>query len=168
MTVIPTLLRRATLPARATPTLLRWLAGCITGWLLAPALFLATTLAWADAPSAKDAQAVRQVINAQLAALAAGDGPGAFAFAAPSIQQEMGDATNFLAMVQQGYGVLIRPRSVAFFQPEWHHGELMQVVQVQGSDGSRWLASYVLQRQPGGAWRIAGCVLRPDEGKLST
>ena len=131
-----------------------------------------TRPAWADAPPAKDVQAVRAVITAQLQALAADDAVRAFSYAAPAIRSQFGDAATFIGMVRQGYPVLIRPRATAFFQAELVDGVagalITQVVQVQGSDGSRWLATYQLQRQANRQWRISGCSVVPDEGKLST
>ncbi len=131
-----------------------------------------TRPAWADTPPAKDAQAVRAVITAQLQALAADDAVRAFSYAAPAIRSQFGDAATFIGMVRQGYPVLIRPRATAFFQAELVDGVagvlITQVVQVQGSDGSRWLATYQLQRQADKQWRISGCSVVPDEGKLST
>ena len=134
-------------------------------------LLLCCTLsrpAWADAPAPRDAQAVRAVITAQLQALAAGDAVRAFSYAAPAIRSQFGDAASFIGMVQQGYPVLIRPRSTAFFQADLVDGVMTQVVQMQSSDGRRWLATYQLQRQANQQWRISGCSVVADEGKLST
>ncbi len=134
-------------------------------------LLLCCTLsrpAWADAPAPRDAQAVRAVITAQLQALAAGDAVRAFSYAAPAIRSQFGDAATFIGMVQQGYPVLIRPRSTAFFQADLVDGVMTQVVQMQSSDGRRWLATYQLQRQANQQWRISGCSVVADEGKLST
>lgn len=134
-------------------------------------LLLCCTLsrpAWADAPAPRDAQAVRAVITAQLQALAAGDAVRAFSYAAPAIRSQFGDAASFIGMVQQGYPVLIRPRSTAFFQAELVDGVMTQVVQMQSGDGRRWLATYQLQRQANQQWRISGCSVVADEGKLST
>ena len=124
--------------------------------------------AWAEAPPARDAQAVRAVITAQLQALAADDAVRAFSYAAPAIRSQFGDAATFIGMVRQGYPVLIRPRATAFFQAEVVDGSVTQVVQLQGSDGSRWLATYQVQRQADRQWRISGCSVVPDDGKLST
>jgi hypothetical protein len=44
----------------------------------------------------------------------------------------------------------------------------MQVVQLRGRDGRAWLATYELQRQPDGRWRINGCAVQADTGKSST
>ena len=127
-----------------------------------------TRPAWAEAPPARDAQAVRAVITAQLQALAADDAVRAFSYAAPAIRSQFGDAATFIGMVRQGYPVLIRPRATAFFQAEVVDGSVTQVVQLQGSDGSRWLATYQVQRQADRQWRISGCSVVPDDGKLST
>ena len=61
-----------------------------------------------------DRQAIRSVIEAQLAAFQADDGETAFGFASPTIQEMFGNPTNFLAMVKAGYMPVYRPREVRF------------------------------------------------------
>jgi hypothetical protein len=43
-----------------------------------------------------------------------------------------------------------------------------QVVQLRDRDGRLWLATYLLERQPGIGWRIGGCVVTSDAGRSST
>jgi hypothetical protein len=136
----------------------------------------ALTLLWALAPlvvaaqavPAADARAVREVVEAQLKALAADDAVRAFSYASPAIRTQFGDAASFLSMVKSGYPMVLRPAATAFFQPEAADGAVMQAVQLRDRDGRAWLATYELQRQPDGRWRINGCAVLPDSGKSST
>ena len=109
-------------------------------------------------------RAVQAVIKAQLDALAADDAALAFSFAAPAIREQFGNAPAFLAMVQEGYPMLIRPRATAFFLPRASNGAVVQVVRVRDQNGRPWRATYVLQQQPDQSWRIAGCAVTADDG----
>ena len=117
---------------------------------------------------------MRATIEAQLQALAAGDAVQAFSHASPDIQRQFGDAETFIAMVRQGYPMVIRPAATVFFQAEWLGGAVVQVVQVvqfRDAAGQRWLATYRLVKladQPGQPWRINGVAVVADSGKSST
>lgn len=137
-------------------------------WLLALLLAAAPWAVAAQAVPAPDARAVRQVIEAQLQALAADDAVAAFSYASPTIRSQFGDAARFMAMVRSGYPMVLRPAATAFFQPEAADGAVMQVVQLRDRNGRAWLATYELQRQADGRWRINGCTVQADAGKSST
>ena len=132
------------------------------------ALALAPLTLAAQAVSAADARAVREVVEAQLKALAVDDAVRAFSYASPTIRSQFGDAANFMAMVQAGYPMVLRPAATAFFQPEAIDGAVLQVLQLRDRAGKAWLATYALQRQPDGRWRINGCAVQADTGKSST
>jgi len=108
-----------------------------------------------------DRQAIRSVIEAQLAAFQADDGASAFGFASPSIQQMFGDPATFLAMVRTGYMPVYRPREVRFQRLILYQGEPVQLVLLVGPDLEVVTAYYAMQKQPDGTWRINGCFLRP-------
>ncbi|MGE0120902.1 MAG: DUF4864 domain-containing protein [Dongiaceae bacterium] len=112
-----------------------------------------------------DAPAIRQIIEAQMAAFRRDDGPGAYAFASPTIQQKFGNADIFMEMVRTGYAAVYRPRTVEFRALRTENGRLLQDVFVIGPDGNPALAVYEMQRQPDGSWRINGCWLMraPDQ-----
>ncbi len=114
---------------------------------------------------AADARAVREIIEAQLAAFASDDAQRAFGFASPSIQAQFGSAPVFLRMVREGYPVVYRPATVAFFVPEFAQGLALQTVRMTDADGKAWLAFYQLERQPDGSWRIGGCIVEPDRAR---
>ena len=107
-----------------------------------------------------DAQSIRSVIEAQLAAFSADDAEKAFSFASEGIQRTFGTAENFIAMVKASYPVVYRPASVLFLEPEQIDDEVMQAVQMSDEDGGLWLALYRMQRQPDDSWRIGGCILQ--------
>ena len=103
--------------------------------------------------------AIRQVIEAQIAAFRADDGAAAFAMASPSIRGIFGDVATFMTMVKRGYRPVYRPRSFEFRDiVEWR-GQPTQEVVVVGPDGQVVLALYPMQLQPDGRWLINGCTL---------
>ncbi len=120
---------------------------------------------------AEERRAVRDTIEGQLKALALGDAVRAFSYASPTLRRQFGDAETFIGMVRQGYPMVIRPASTAFFEPERADGQVLQVVQLQDAAGQRWLAAYQLVQlldQAGRPWRINGVVVTADTGKSST
>lgn len=136
---------------------------------LGAALGLATLLSLMPQPShaslllPDDAQAVRVVVQAQLTAFASDDAEGAFSHAATSIQARFGDAPAFMALVRTHYPMLLNPATVLFLLPESDLGQTRQVVKVRDRAGHSWLAIYELEKEPGAAWRIKGCVVLPDK-----
>lgn len=120
------------------------------------------------AASAAELRAMQAVVQAQLDAFKAGDAARAYGFASPAIQQQFGSAERFMAMVLQAYPMLIAPRSLAWRLPEPAPGGAVLPLQLRDAQGRAWLATYQLQRQPDGSWRIAGCIVAPDDQRLST
>ena len=138
--------------------LARWLAAAAATFLLAgPAIALTNA----------DEEGVRTVVQAQLAALARDDAAGAYAFAAPSVRESVKSAAQFMAMVRRNYPAIYRPASTAFLKPEDHHGQVIQRVQLVDESGSAWLALYSLQRQKDQSWRITGCQVIPNKGRMA-
>ena len=141
--------------------------------VLAGLLFAATLAALlppaaaADPVSAADTQAVRAVVEAQLAAFAEDDGPRAFSYAAPSIRAMFGSPERFMAMVRGSYPVVYRPSAVVFLHPAWVQGRLVQGVHLTDAAGALWLAVYSLERQPDNVWRISGCTVQPSAGRMT-
>ncbi len=135
------------------------------------ALALAVGLAGpaaAEPVSAADTEAVRSLVEAQLAAFAAEDSERAFGYAAPTIREAFGNsAERFMTMVRSSYPMVYRPSEVVFLRPEWVDGTLVQGVQMTDAGGRLWLAVYNLDRQPDRSWRIAGCSVRPQTGRLT-
>jgi ketosteroid isomerase-like protein len=119
------------------------------------------SLARADSAEA----AVRAIVEAQVAALAAGDAEEAFSYATPDIQKRFGSAENFLAMVRLSYSALIKAEvfEVEAAEAQGQHGAVR--AHVVGKDGKAFKAIYPLLRQPDGAWRIDGCYLQTTDGQ---
>ena len=140
----------------------------LAGLLFALALtgFLHAAAA-AEPVSAADTQAVRAVVEAQLAAFAADDGQRAFSYAAPSIRAMFGTPERFMAMVRGSYPVVYRPSAVVFLHPAWVQGQLVQRVHLTDAAGALWLAVYSLERQGDDSWRISGCTLQPSAGTMT-
>jgi len=121
----------------------------------------------ADLVSAEDGRAIRAVVEGQLAALAADDAKRAFAYAAPAIRQMLGTPERFMAMVRQSYPAVYRPVSTIFLQALREQGQHFQGVQITDADGRLWLATYRLEHEPDGNWRISGCELRRSDAKMT-
>lgn len=140
--------------------LITWLARLLAAWmLLAPA--------HAAGLSAADEKNVRAVVQGQLTALARDDARRAFSYAAPNVREAVGSAAGFLDLVRRSYPVVYRPASVAFLKPESQDGLVIQRVQMLDHQGKDWLAIYSLQRQKDKAWRITGCQVVPNKGRMA-
>ncbi len=128
--------------------------------------FGASLPARAQPVATADARAARTIVSAQLEAFASDDAKRAFSYAAPSIRQMFGTPERFLAMVRAGYPVVYRAAGVTFLIPVRVEGDLVQGVHLTDAAGVLWLATYRLERQPDGTWRIAGCDVQPATGKM--
>ncbi|GAB5470735.1 MAG: DUF4864 domain-containing protein [Rhodospirillales bacterium] len=117
---------------------------------------------------AQDARAssIQAVIDSQLEAFQRDDGARAFSFASPTIQQQFGTPTRFMTMVQQGYDPVYRPTSRAFREPRFEGDRAVQEVVFLDRDNRAWLATYFMEQQADGSWRIAGVRLeaQPEVG----
>lgn len=146
----------------------------VTVWhrLLAAGVLL-VSLGWlptagaATALSAADEKSVRSVIQAQLAAFAKDDAAAAFSYAAPNVRKAFGSPAVFLKLVQNDYPVVYRPASVAFLKPEGQANDAIQRVQMEDANGDSWLATYTLQRQKNKSWRITGCSVVENKGRMA-
>ena len=134
--------------------------------LLLGLAFGASVPARAQPVSEVDARAARTIVSAQLEAFAKDDAKRAFSYAAPSIRAMFGTPERFLAMVRAGYPVVYRASRVTFLIPLSDEGDLLQGVHLTDGAGTLWLATYRLERQADGSWRIAGCDLQPATGKM--
>jgi Domain of unknown function (DUF4864) len=116
-----------------------------------------------DAPASTlptpDQDAIRHVVEGQLAAFQRDDSAGAYGYATPMIQQKFGDAANFMAMVKGAYPPVYRPRSVTFDKLIDTDAGPDQILTVIGPDGHAYTAHYIMEKQPNGAWMINGCYL---------
>lgn len=122
--------------------------------------------AQADTLTPADEKIIRAVVNGQLAALAKDDAKKAFSYAAPSVREAVGSAADFLTMVRRDYPVVYRPASVAFLKPERKDDEVVQRVQMTDASGNAWLAIYSLHQQKNKSWRITGCAVVENKGRM--
>lgn len=111
--------------------------------------------------SEADGWAIRRVIEQQIAAFQTGDAITAFAQAAPGIQIQFGTAEHFVAMVEAAYPPVYRPRSVVFEDILTVEGLPAQQVMLMDQNGQLIRATYTMQQQSSGEWKIAGCYLTP-------
>ena len=114
----------------------------------------------------KSAQAIKETVQAQLAAFAADDADLAFSYAAPAIRDMFQTPAKFMAMVQQTYPVVYRPATVLFMAAKDLDSALVQPVRMWDQGGNSWLATYRLERQTDGRWLINGCVLVRERSTL--
>ncbi|MBM3539385.1 MAG: DUF4864 domain-containing protein [Alphaproteobacteria bacterium] len=115
---------------------------------------------------APDREAIRTIIESQMAAFRRDDGAAAFAFATPGIQAMFGSPENFIEMVRRGYAAVYRPRAVEFADIMGDAERPVQLVHLVGPDGEAVIAAYEMVRD-GAGWRINGCVLLRPPGRTT-
>ncbi|MEL6138606.1 MAG: DUF4864 domain-containing protein [Cyanobacteria bacterium J06626_23] len=108
-----------------------------------------------------DEQAIRTAIAQQIKAFQVNDADSAFDLAAPDIRALFRTPTAFMRMVRESYQPVYRPRSVVFEDITQLEGSPAQQVMLMDADGHLVRAIYVMERQPSGVWKIAGCYLLP-------
>lgn len=117
------------------------------------------------AQDAAEGSAIRAVIASQLEAFGRDDGPGAFAFASPTIRAKFQTPEIFMDMVRRHYAPVYRPSEVSF--QDLHAGPRgpVQEVLLVGPDGLAVVALYFMQQQPDASWKINGVQLvkAPDQ-----
>jgi hypothetical protein len=106
-----------------------------------------------------DAEAIRALIDDQIAAFRRHDAEGAWRHVAPELREKFGTADVFLRMVRDGYRPVYAPRSYSFGPLQATPDGLGQWLEIIGPDGERVQAMYLLERQPDGTWRTSGCLL---------
>ena len=154
---------------RTHPLLARMTAPVIRAGMALALVALQVLLPSAHAApfTAADEKTVRTVVEAQLAAFAKDDAVKAFSYAAPGVREAVGTADAFLTMVRRGYPVVYRPASVAFLKAEGKDDDVVQRVQMLDAGGNSFLAIYSLQRQKGNVWRITGCAVVENKGRMA-
>jgi hypothetical protein len=106
-----------------------------------------------------DVQAVRTVIENQIGALRSGDISRAFSYASPTIQSQYGNAKAFAEAVKSAYAPIFDSHSVVFEDPKEVMGLISQPVLLLSSEGEMVMASYLMEKEDNGDWRITGCYL---------
>lgn len=115
----------------------------------------------------EDRAAIAAIIGQQVDAFRRDDADEAFGYATPELRAMFGTPERFMRMVREGYAPVYRPRSLDFGDLVENDGIIAQRLSVVGPDGRPVVAVYVMQRQPDGSWRIAGCYLLPTEAETA-
>lgn len=114
--------------------------------------------------SPADRTEFQRIIQSQIEAFNADDGPAAYAFAAPGIRQMFPTPDAFMGMVRKGYAPVYRQKSFRFGDTEMKGQRPVQQVTIVDPEGRVWTAYYAFEKQPDGTWLISGCVLQRIEG----
>jgi hypothetical protein len=132
------------------------------GMLLAS---LPTSISATQMSDAIDTELMQSVISLQLDAFSRDDAATAYAQASPVIQAKFQSKEIFMAMVRQGYAVLIQPQRVEFLGATETPDGAVFGVQVYARDGGSWIAAYQMVRDDTRNWRINGCQLMRVAGQ---
>lgn len=106
-----------------------------------------------------DRAAIHDVIEAQLAAFQHDDGPLAFSYASPAVQEQLGTPEDFLDMVKTAFPSVYRPREVQFRKLEATGRGPVQAVFFIGPADEPMLGLFIMQKQSDESWKINGCIL---------
>jgi len=117
----------------------------------------------ARGPAPDDREAICRLIEQQLTAFQADDGPLAFSFASPTIQKAFGTPAHFMRMVRESYPAVYRPQSIHFGELLLNGPQPTQMVHLIGPDGVAVVALYLMQKQPDGSWCCDGCFLMDEK-----
>ena len=116
-----------------------------------------------DSPEAN--AAFKAIITQQLQAIAKDDAAGAYAEAAPNVQQIFPSPDIFMGMVRGGYPPVYRNKQFNFGEAGVDGGgRPFQRVEILGMDGVRYTAVYYMERQADGSWKISGVVMAMEPG----
>ena len=117
--------------------------------------------------TAQEARPPRPPIEATLQspneAMAAGDFPRAFSFAAPSIKEMFVTPDRFETMVRQGYPMVVAPRDVRMLELRTIAGNLWQKVLMVDQAGNTHLLDYMMVETSDG-WQIGAVQVLPSQG----
>ena len=106
---------------------------------------------------------IRQTIQGQIDAMAAGDFTAAFTFASPNIKTMFGTPDRFEMMVRQGYPMVVAPREVRMLELRRVAGNLWQRVLMVDDAGATHLLDYMMIETPEG-WQINAVQLLRNQG----
>lgn len=127
--------------------------------IIIASMLLMTTMGFSQAQSNGDG--ARAVITDQLESFLAGDFESAYSHASDNIKSIFPTVDRFMQMVQGGYLPVLRPGNYAFGKSETTpSGRIKQNVLIRAPDGSDWTATYYMEPQPDGSWKVDGVQLR--------
>ena len=115
------------------------------------------------APLAQYDMQIRHVITQQIKAFRDERHAAAFGLAAPELQDQFGTPDAFIDMVRLHYRPVYRAQNHDFLgaaKAVAAHREMrIQRVFITDDRGTAHQARYIMQKQPDGSWKIAGCQL---------
>lgn len=131
--------------------------------LLAALAIAAALLQNRHQPMALHDRDIRTAIEAQIEAFKREDDVTAFGFASPDLRAQFVAPNRFMAMVRAHYRPVYKARTLSFTGParavsDTAHIRLQDVYLVDDR-GTSHKARYMMQKQPDGSWKIAGCQL---------
>ncbi|MEJ7932367.1 DUF4864 domain-containing protein [Ramlibacter sp. AN1015] len=109
--------------------------------------------------SDSEATQVRDVIVAQIQAMAENDAERMFDTTTPAVRAAIGSSGRFLAMMHGAYPMVYQPSIVSFHPPHRKSDGAFQLVEITDRDDQAWLAVFILEQQPDESWRISGCAV---------
>ena len=108
-------------------------------------------------------QNIRATIEAQIEAFRAQDDVSAFAHASPDLRAQFVAPNRFMAMVRAHYRPVVTAQQFSFTGRAQEVLETplirLQDVYLIDERGTSHKARYMMQKQPDGSWKIAGCQL---------
>ncbi len=144
------------------------LSRSLLAWLLVSLSLLAQAQSGAGvaAPGTEDWKSIRTTVSLQLAAFQRDDATAAYDLASPAVRRQFRSAREFLRMVREDYAPVYRPRAVRFLEPYVVGAQPVQPVELISRDEETLTAFFIMERQPDGSWKVAGCAL-DDTGTVS-
>ena len=128
---------------------------------LIAAFALTLALAAPAAAQSSGETASQDVIARQLEAFLAGDFGRAYSYASPDIVGIYPTLERFMSMVNNGYLPVLRPGNYAFGKSErLQDGRIQWDVLIDGPDGAGYTATYYMEQQPDGSWKVDAVMLR--------
>lgn len=100
-------------------------------------------------------EAIQSTIQDQITAFKSDDFEAAFDFASRHVQQVFGSADRFGHMVEHGYPMVHRSKTVSFLEMREDGGHALQKVQVRDANGQLHHLQYHLIHN-GDVWKING------------
>ncbi len=149
-----------------------WLLLCLAGFTAAnPAYALWSThedISFHCPLSSKESKvtdndklAIRIVIQNQIEAFRKGDHDLAYSYASAEVKQQFNTAADFFNTLKAAYESVLIPRSMVFEDLKQVMGIITQPVLFFASDGDTVIASYIMEKEQNGDWKISGCYLAP-------
>ena len=110
---------------------------------------------------------IEDAVRIQLTAIAARDAKRAFAKLAPSTQHYFAQPDQYLEAIASDLPPILATRHFAFLGAGRDKTGANQLVLITDGDGRDWLATFQVERQSAGDWRVKDCVVQAAVGQLA-